>query len=97
MVCFELFVRAAIRRMRGVVRTEPARRLPLVSETSRNAARPTYHPVRMVVEEDTVCVHPVDWVGSADLRCTVLADGMALLPQGDAPLPAGTRVEYFPW
>lgn len=97
MVCFELFVRTAIHKLVQAEQQAAAHALPLAEEARPNAARPTYHPARLVGTDAGTRVQLVDWVGSADLRCTVDANGMALIPAGESPVPAGELVQYFPW
>jgi molybdopterin molybdotransferase len=97
MVCFELFVRTAIRKLVQARQHTTVHTLPLAKEAAPNVARPTYHPARLVDGDAGTRVQLVDWVGSADLCCTVDATGMALIPMGQSPLPAGESVRYFPW
>lgn len=97
MVCFELFVREALNVMTGAGATREVLRLPTAEAVAPNADRPTYHPAALVDADTGPAVRFVDWVGSADLRCTVDATGMALLPAAEAELPAGTVVEFTAW
>ena len=97
MVCFELFVRTAIRKLVQTKQQARSHPLPLAEEARPNTARPTYHPARLVSTDARTQVRLVDWVGSADLRCTVDATGMAFIPAGESPVPAGELVQYFPW
>jgi molybdopterin biosynthesis enzyme len=98
MVCCELFVRAALRRWSG---TEPAAAAPisarLQSEHHADGNRPTYHPAKLEWTPDGPIVTIVDWIGSSDLRATVDANCMALLPAGDRTWRAGERLDVFPW
>lgn len=97
MVCFELFVRAAMRELTQAMEPTPRMFVPLSHAVQPTATRPTYHPATLVTETGRTLVRTIDWAGSADLRCTVDADGMALLPMGDHAIDAGTLVEYVPW
>jgi molybdopterin molybdotransferase len=92
LVCFELFVRPALRRLRG---QEPAG--PVLSE-ARLAAdfpyrtdRPTYHPARLELMADGFRVQPVPWFGSPDLCGLTKANAFVVLPPGDHQHRAGER------
>lgn len=97
MVCCELFVRPAIRRLMGI---EPASPPPiqarLTGDHFNGGSRPTYHPARWSWKETEAVVEVVRWVGSADLGATVEANALALFPEGDRSYPAGTIVDVFP-
>lgn len=98
LVCFELFVRPAIRRLMGA---EPAAPQPVKARLARDhlarGNRPTYHPSRLRWESDGPVVEPLDWQGSADLRATADADAMTLFPPGEATYRAGETVDVYPW
>ena len=95
MVCFELFARLAMDRLAGSTIESTSVRLPLAVAVRPNSSRATYHPARLVPDGNSV--QPVQWVGSADLRCTVDATGMAFIPAGDEELAAGTMVTFTLW
>jgi molybdopterin molybdotransferase len=94
-VCFELFVRTALRRLGGF---QPAAlafvTLPLAADYRYATDRPTYHPARIEPTEVGEQVRPVPWHGSPDLRALTAANALLLLPAGDhthradQPLPA---------
>lgn len=90
MVCFELFVRPAIRRLAG--HTDPGTR-PLQAKLAEDFAyatdRPTYHPAWLEEAETGRQVRPVAWFGSADLRGLTRANALMLLPVGDQRHRAG--------
>lgn len=98
MVCCELFVRTAIRRMVGV---EPAEPVPIRARLQRDhfngGNRPTYHPARWELTDAGAVVEPVKWVGSADLCATVEANAMVLFPDGGRMYPAGTGLDVYMW
>ncbi len=98
MVCCEMFVRTAIRRLLGI---EPAfpESFPakLARDFSSRGNRPTYHPARWEWTEAGVVVEPVQWAGSADLNATLGANALALFPEGNRTYPAGTMVDVFLW
>jgi molybdopterin molybdotransferase len=97
MVCAELFARTAIRRATGVEPaippTTPGR---LAHDHTTRGDRPVYHPACLEWTEDGTRVHLVAWHGSSDLRATVEANGLALIPAGDATHPAGAVVQTIP-
>ncbi len=98
MVCFELFVRPALRRMMGVSAARPvvvtAR---LTAPHTTKGDRPTYQPARLEWRADGPTVTAVPWVGSSDLRATVAANSMALFPMGDQTYEAGSTIEVIAW
>ncbi len=97
MVCFEVFVRSAIRRLTGQAGPCPSLRLPLAADTMPNKHRPTYQPATTVTSGERTAIEPVAWVGSSDLYSTVKASGMAVLPEGDQAIAKGTLIEFLPW
>jgi molybdopterin molybdotransferase len=98
MVCFELFVRTAIRRRMGITPAEPRPvQARLTEEHVARGPRPTYHPAWLDHDASGPTVRPVRWVGSADLTATVSANAMALFPAGDRIHRAGEMLDVFPW
>lgn len=98
MVCCELFARTALRKMLGIEPAEPTA-IParLTAEQRTAGTRPTYHPARLEWTPQGPIVSAVPWVGSADLCATAAANAMALFPEGNATLAAGTIVDVFLW
>ena len=98
MVCFELFVRTALRRLAGLA---PARPIPsaarLTVDFEFRGDRPTYFPSQLDDHPDGPRVAPVDWHGSSDLRSTADANAMIHFPAGDRAYQAGQWIEVFPW
>jgi molybdopterin molybdotransferase len=96
MVCCELFVRAAIRKLQGI---EPAVPKPLRGRLTRehfNAGnRPMYHPARWEWTEQGGSVELVKWVGSADLAATVEANALAVFAEGDRKYSAGSMIDVL--
>lgn len=98
MVCFELFVRTAIRRLMGSHPPEPQPlRAALSKEHIARGDRPTYHPATISYEATGATVSPVAWRGSSDLRATAEADSMVLFPPGEAVYRAGDQVDVYRW
>lgn len=97
LVCFELFVRPAIRRLMGhrevLPRPVTAR---LAEDKLSRSDRPTYHPAALTWEgADGYRVRPVEWLGAPDLRATTEANALVLLPAGDHQHRAGDRVQVI--
>jgi molybdopterin molybdotransferase len=90
LVCFELFVRPALRRLGGhadcVPRAVPA---ALAEDFPHRTDRPTYHPAKLELAPGGWRVRPVPWFGSADLRGLAEANALVLLPAGDHHHRAG--------
>lgn len=98
MVCFELFVRTALRRGAGI---EPAcpvlQRARLSSPVVHRSDRPTYFPARVEIIDGGLWVQPVPWQGSADLRSTVDANCSVCIPSGDVEWEQGREVSILTW
>jgi molybdopterin molybdotransferase len=96
LVCFELFVRPALRRLAG---RPAAEQQPLVARLTRDFThkgnRPTYHPARLDTADGRPVVAPVAWQGSADLRAFAEANALVHFPEGDRHFPAGQEVEVL--
>lgn len=97
LVCFELFVRPAIRALRGERRPEPRLiRAELAEDFPYRTDRPTYHPAWLGAGERGWCVRPVPWFGSSDLRALARANALAVLPAGDHHHRAGQELSVLP-
>lgn len=94
MVCFELFVRPAIGRLRGLSVAGPLM-VParLTEDFHYRTDRPTYYPARLILNKEEAgaawCVQPVPWFGSPDLRGLLAANAFVLFPPGDLHHQAG--------
>jgi molybdopterin molybdotransferase len=94
LVCFELFVRPAIRRMLGHAEAGTAlASLPLADDFPYSTDRPTYHPAKLEAAAEGWRVRPLPWFGSADLRALAGADALVVFPTGKHHHRAG---EIFP-
>ena len=98
MVCCELFVRTALRRLMGV---DPAEPQPLLArlemEQASRGDRPTYFPARTSWTSEGPTVKTVDWRGSFDLRAAAEADSMIQIGPGARVYSAGEQVPVFVW
>lgn len=90
LVCFHLFVRAALARLGGrrsdALETQEAE---LTAPFTHRGDRPTFHPGRTV---DARRVEPLRWQGSADLRTLAEADALVCFPAGDREFAVGDRL-----
>jgi molybdopterin molybdotransferase len=89
-VCFELFVRPAIRVVRGLADagiTLPL--VPLAVDFAYRTDRPTYHPARLELTAQGWQIRPVPWFGSPDLRGLTDCNCFVLFPTGDPQHRAG--------
>ena len=89
MVCFELFVRPAVRLLRGL---PPGPRLVqaiLAADFAHRTDRPTYHPARLAERNQSLQVEVVPWLGSPDLLSLTKANALVVLPVGDHRHQAG--------
>jgi molybdopterin molybdotransferase len=98
MICFELFVRSCLRRLRGIEPAEPeAVSARLTADHVARGDRPTYNPARVAWEGSGLTVTPIRWHGSSDLQATVDANAMAVFPGGDRKYSAGEPVDVILW
>lgn len=98
LVCCELFVRTAIRRLMGEQPPKP-RPIParLEHDYSARADRPTYHPAKLTWTSEGAVVKLVPWHGSSDLCGTVAANSMAFLSGEAKNYRAGEVLEVIAW
>jgi molybdopterin molybdotransferase len=83
-VCFELFVRPALRRLQG--HADPGPRMVqavLTEDFAYRTDRPSYHPAWLETHEGRWQVRPVPWFGSPDLRGVSQANAFVVFPAGD--------------
>jgi molybdopterin molybdotransferase len=98
LVCCELFVRTAIRRLMGDL-TERPQSIPAKLEHaySVRSDRPTFHPARLTWSADGPVVTLVPWHGSSDLCGTVAANAMSFLPGEARQYQAGDVLQTTIW
>ena len=95
-VCFELFVRPALRVLRGL--RDPGitpRQATLAEDFPYRTDRPTYHPAWLDTRTDSLQVKVVPWIGSPDLRALVKCNCFVLLPAGDHKHCAGAVLQVL--
>jgi molybdopterin molybdotransferase len=94
--CFELFVRPALRRLRGLA--DPGPRLvqaELSEDFPYRTDRPTYHPAALTATERGWRVRMVPWFGSPDLLALTRANALAVLPAGDHQNRSGQHLSVI--
>ncbi len=93
-ICFELFVRPALRLLRGFKNAgtdlHPAQ---LAEDFAYRTDRPTYHPAQLEMTPQGWRVKAVPWLGSPDLRGLTNCNCLVLLTPGDHVHCAG---QMFP-
>jgi molybdopterin molybdotransferase len=93
LVCFELFVRPALRRLLGQAKAEPRLLEAVLTEDfAYKTNRPTYHPAWLEASAGGWQVRAVPWFGSPDLRGLARANAFAVLTPGDHRYQAGQRI-----
>lgn len=98
MVCFELFVRTAVRVLMGVEAATPEELPATVTHEFRHRSdRPTFHPAECQTTATGWTVRLLPWQGSSDLRATVAANGMAVLTAGEQTYQPGDQVPIIRW
>jgi len=98
MVCFELFVRLALRRwMEGPVLRPNLLTVTLAAPFRHRSDRPTWFPAHVTTEDGTLTARPAPWKGSADLRGTATANCSLSVPAGEVTWSPGERVTILPW
>ena len=98
MVCFELFVRTAIRRLTGQFPAIPqSLTARLTHSHSHKDDRETYFPATVEWTVDGPTVRLMNWHGSSDLQSTVDADAMVIFPPEPKEYAVNDRVEVVLW
>ena len=92
LVCFELFVRPALRKLKALADPGPYLvQAELVEDFPYKTDRPTYHPAAVTSGRAGWQVRAVPWFGSSDLRGLLPANAFVLLPTGEHQHRAGER------
>jgi len=91
-VCFELFVKPALRKLAGIADPAPKTiSAPLAESISEVNDRPTYRPAKL----ESGSVRPLPWAGAPDLRGIAPADALIVLPPGESRYDAGMPVDVI--
>lgn len=84
LVCFELFVRPALRAMAGhPFQPREAIIAQLGDDFQQRGERVAYHPARLSGEAGSMVVEPLSWQGSGDLRTLAKANSLIRFDAGD--------------
>ncbi len=95
-VCFELFVRPALRKLARHANPGPSTMsLPLAEGIAEVNDRPTYRPAKLELGEAGYSVRPLPWMGAPDLRGLQPADALLVLPPGESRLDRGMLVNVI--
>jgi molybdopterin molybdotransferase len=103
MVCFELFVRTAIRRLTGISPEFPPEINAFLEHPfTHRGDRETYFPAAIDFASSTSggngpVARLMNWHGSSDLQSTVDANGMVLFPAEAREYAAGDLVRVVLW
>ena len=93
LVCFELFVRPALRVLAGHAHSEPrVVQATLAEDLLHKSDRPTYHPAFLAESAEGRTVRARLWFGSPDLRSITQANAFLVLPAGEQRYRAGERL-----
>jgi molybdopterin molybdotransferase len=94
LVCFELFVRPALRALAGYG-FQPRESLiaQLGDDFQQRGERVAYHPARLSGEAGSMVVEPLLWQGSGDLRTLVKANSLIRFDAGERLFKADEPVE----
>jgi molybdopterin molybdotransferase len=92
LVCFELFVRPAIRRWMNLPPGPRIAQATMAEVTTYRTDRPTYHPAQLTLDAGRLTVRPVPWFGSPDLRGVAGGNAFVVFEAGDRRYDAGQIV-----
>jgi molybdopterin molybdotransferase len=95
LVCFELFVRPALRGLMGLEPGPKMVRAILAEDFAYRTDRPTYHPAVLTWSGNDRKVRPIPWFGSPDLRGVTAGNAFVVFPAGDHNHRAGTELEVL--
>ncbi len=96
LVCFELFVRAAIDKLAGRSRVgRPKVDARVASEYVHRGDRPAYLPARIEHHIGGRVVSLLNWKGSADLCGLANANALAIFPAGDRDYQTGDEISVL--
>ena len=95
LVCFELFVRPAIRALMALPPGPRFVQATLTEDYAYRTDRPTYHPAVLETTDRGWNVRLPPWFGSPDLRGVTAANAFALLPVGDHQHRAGDMLNVM--
>jgi len=97
LVCFEVFVRTAVRALQG--ERDPRPRYvagDLAAAIRRNAERDEFVRARTTLTDGRVVLEPVSGQESHMIARAAAADALVLAPRGEGELASGTTVRFLP-
>jgi molybdopterin molybdotransferase len=96
-VCFELFVKPALRRLRGesVPNAQQFQSARLANEVKHRSDRPTFVPALWEHGEECRRVRTLPWAGSADLNGFARYECLILFPPGEQIYQSGQTVQVL--
>lgn len=98
MVCYEVFVRPALRQLAGLSsEAKPKQVATLRADVRIKGDRVTYFPATFQQTDGGLAATALPWAGSADLRTTASAEGLVILDPAVGPFDAGSKVECLLW
>jgi molybdopterin molybdotransferase len=96
LVCFELFVRPALRALQGAREPGPAFAPgELAASVRRNPERDEFLRARLRSDGHRVLLEPLTGQESHMIARAAAADALALVPRGEGELEPGTTVSYL--
>ncbi len=98
LVCFELFVRIAIRRLMNFPHPQPKSvTAHITTHWQCKGDREVFHPAHLKKEKGKLIVAPLSWQGSADLQATKNANCMIHFPSDERKVQQDETVEVIEW
>lgn len=98
LVCFELFVKTALRKLSGINPTiAPAIEALAAVDEQYMSDRPTYHPAVIDSTDSSITARTISWQGSSDLQATLSANGMIYFPANSPPPQQGDTLLAYRW
>jgi molybdopterin molybdotransferase len=96
-VTFELFVRPALRQLRGLSEAlRPTVQARLTTDAEHEPGRRSFQRAFLTQEGDARFVHPVGGQGSHQMRALVLANALLILPEHMSRIAAGEFATVMP-
>ena len=95
LVCFELFVRPALRGLMALPSEANWVKAALTKDYAYRTDRPTYHPARLQRREGGWSVEALPWFGSPDLRGVGSANAFVLFLEGDRQYQVGQVLDVL--
>jgi len=97
LVTFELFVRPALRKMRGLADVlRPTVQARLTEDANHEPGRRSFQRAFLTREGDAYFVHPIGGQGSHQMRSLVLANALLILPEHISAISAGEFATVLP-